>query len=278
MCSPSELDGRVQATGIACHGQSLPEAAGVKIPQYQSPALIAQAQVLRFVRDGAHAARGSQGTTSQALQRVWLPPVAGPGCNVIAGTGYIKSANDESLARDEGGGRKARNLFMEVVTYKTVQGRQLRMTPATATFFSRLWMQLRAGWDFTLTAGTDGQSSGPLTWIASNTHISRVLDLHLDVMGHGPLSLRAHGPPVPASGSDATLHLGPAASRSESVGGGSLAGLSPDCGPHLLSPAAGQLATGRATGMNEPGPTGGDPGMILRSAQLELELPLALEW
>jgi hypothetical protein len=40
---------------------------------------------------------------------------------VIAGTGYIKSANDESLARDEGGGR---NLFMEVVTYKTVQGRQ----------------------------------------------------------------------------------------------------------------------------------------------------------
>jgi len=49
---------------------------------------------------------------------------------VIAGTGYIKSANDESLARDEGGGR---NLFMEVVTYKTVQGRQLRMTSATAT-------------------------------------------------------------------------------------------------------------------------------------------------
>jgi len=32
---------------------------------------------------------------------------------VIAGTGYIKSANDESLARDEGGGR---NLAMEVVT------------------------------------------------------------------------------------------------------------------------------------------------------------------
>ncbi len=54
------------------------------------------------------------------------PPVAGPWCDVIAGTGYIKSANDE------GGGR---NLFMEVVTYKTVQGRQLRMTPATATFF-----------------------------------------------------------------------------------------------------------------------------------------------
>ena len=51
---------------------------------------------------------------------------------MIAGTGHIKSANDESLARDEGGGR---NLFMEVVTYKTVQGRQLRMTPATASFF-----------------------------------------------------------------------------------------------------------------------------------------------
>ena len=62
---------------------------------------------------------------------------------MIAGTGYIKSANDESLARDEGGGR---NLFMEVVTYKTVQGRQLRMTPATATnIFSRPRMQLRAG-------------------------------------------------------------------------------------------------------------------------------------
>ncbi len=50
---------------------------------------------------------------------------------MIAGNGYIKSANDESLARDEGGGS---NLFMEVVTYKTVLGRQLRMTPATATF------------------------------------------------------------------------------------------------------------------------------------------------
>ncbi len=53
---------------------------------------------------------------------------------MIAGTGYIKSANDKSLSRDEGGGP---NLFMEVasVTYKTVQGRHLRMTPATATFF-----------------------------------------------------------------------------------------------------------------------------------------------
>jgi hypothetical protein len=46
---------------------------------------------------------------------------------VIAGTGYIKSANDESLARDEDGGR---NLFMEAVTYKTVQGRQLRIFDA----------------------------------------------------------------------------------------------------------------------------------------------------
>jgi len=67
---------------------------------------------------------------------------------VIAGTGYIKSSNDESLARDEGGGR---NLFMEVVTYKTVQGRQLRMTPATATFFpfvdaaARRTIELRRG-------------------------------------------------------------------------------------------------------------------------------------
>ena len=60
---------------------------------------------------------------------------------MIAGTGYIKSANDESLARDEGGGR---NLFMEVATYKTVQGRRLRMTPATANHFFRLWMQLCA--------------------------------------------------------------------------------------------------------------------------------------
>ncbi len=61
---------------------------------------------------------------------------------MIAGTGYIKSANDYTLACDEGGGS---NLFIEVVMYKTVQGRQLCMTPATATFFSSLWMQLRAG-------------------------------------------------------------------------------------------------------------------------------------
>jgi hypothetical protein len=92
-------------------------------------------------------ARGSQGTTGQVSQRVWLPPVAA-WSNVIAGTGYIKSANDESLAGDEGG---CSNLFMEVVTYKTVQGRQLRMTPATATFFpsvdavARRTIELRRG-------------------------------------------------------------------------------------------------------------------------------------
>jgi hypothetical protein len=50
---------------------------------------------------------------------------------VIAGTGYIKSSNDKPLAGDEGG---CSNLFMEVVTYKSVQGRQLRMTPETVTF------------------------------------------------------------------------------------------------------------------------------------------------
>jgi hypothetical protein len=33
---------------------------------------------------------------------------------VIAGTRYIKSANDESLARDEGGGC---NLFIEVADH-----------------------------------------------------------------------------------------------------------------------------------------------------------------
>ncbi len=49
---------------------------------------------------------------------------------MIEGTGYIKSADNELLARDEGGGH---NLFMEVVTYKTIQRRQLCMTPATAT-------------------------------------------------------------------------------------------------------------------------------------------------
>ncbi len=65
--------------------------------------------------------------------------MAGPWCNLIAGTGYIKSTNDESLARDEGGGS---NLFMQVATSKTVQECRLRMTPATATFVFRLWLQL----------------------------------------------------------------------------------------------------------------------------------------
>ena len=58
---------------------------------------------------------------------------------MIAGTWYIKSANDESLARDKGG---SRNLFMQDA--KSVQGRPLRIMPATATFFTRPWM-LRAG-------------------------------------------------------------------------------------------------------------------------------------
>ena len=51
---------------------------------------------------------------------------------MIAGSEPGKTANDESLARDEGGSRNP----------QTEQGRQLRMTPATATIFSRLWMQL----------------------------------------------------------------------------------------------------------------------------------------
>ncbi len=78
--------------------------------------------------------RGSQDTTLQDSHRVWLPPVAGPWCYVSAVTEYIKSANGESLARDEGDGS---NLFMEVATYTTVQGCQLsmRMTPATASIF-----------------------------------------------------------------------------------------------------------------------------------------------
>jgi hypothetical protein len=53
-------------------------------------------------------------STWQASQRVWLLPVARPWCYVIA-------------------------------VQKTVQGRQLRMTQATATFFSRPWMQQRSG-------------------------------------------------------------------------------------------------------------------------------------
>ena len=44
--------------------------------------------------------------------------------------GPHKTANDESLARDEGGGRIPR---LREATYKTVQGCLLRTTPATAT-------------------------------------------------------------------------------------------------------------------------------------------------
>ena len=46
--------------------------------------------------------------------------------------GPRKTANDESLARDEGGGRIPR---LREATYKTVQGCLLRTTPATATKF-----------------------------------------------------------------------------------------------------------------------------------------------
>ena len=131
MRSPGQNGYRLPASPVmASPSPKQRESRSFSFLQYQLPDLIAQAQVLRFVRDCAQAAKGGQSTTWRASQRVWLPPVAGPWCNVIAGTGYIKSANDESLARDEGGGR---NLFMEVVTYKTVQGRQLRMTSATAT-------------------------------------------------------------------------------------------------------------------------------------------------
>ena len=43
--------------------------------------------------------------------------------------GPCKTANDESLARDEGGGRTP---ALREATYKTVQGCLLRTTPATA--------------------------------------------------------------------------------------------------------------------------------------------------
>ncbi len=52
---------------------------------------------------------------------------------MIAGTGYIKSANDKSFACYDGGGS---NLFMEVLMYKKVQGGQLRMMPAMDNIFS----------------------------------------------------------------------------------------------------------------------------------------------
>ena len=47
--------------------------------------------------------------------------------------GPCKTTNDESLARDEGGGRTP---LLREATYKTVQGCPLRTTPATTTKFS----------------------------------------------------------------------------------------------------------------------------------------------
>ncbi len=48
---------------------------------------------------------------------------------MIGGPVQGKTANDESLARDEVGDP---NLQLQDVTYTTVQGRQWLMTPATA--------------------------------------------------------------------------------------------------------------------------------------------------
>jgi hypothetical protein len=59
---------------------------------------------------------------------------------VIAGTGYIKSANNESLARDEGGGR---NLFTEIVTYKTVHGDCNIFFPSVDAAARRDWRALK---------------------------------------------------------------------------------------------------------------------------------------
>ena len=60
---------------------------------------------------------------------------------MIAGTGYIKSTNDESLARDEGGGS---NLFMEVVSLTCdVQDRtraSIAHNAGDGNIFSRPWM------------------------------------------------------------------------------------------------------------------------------------------
>ena len=55
--------------------------------------------------------------------------------------GPCKTANEESLARDEGG---CCTPQLREVTYKTVHGCQLRTTPVTATNFFRPWMQLSA--------------------------------------------------------------------------------------------------------------------------------------
>ncbi len=74
-------------------------------------------------------------------RRTWGWPRL-PGRHVSGGPALGKSSNDESLTRNEGGGR---NQHWQDATYRTVQGRQLRISLATATFFSRPWMQLRAG-------------------------------------------------------------------------------------------------------------------------------------
>ena len=65
--------------------------------------------------------------------------------------GPRKTANDESLARDEGGGRTP---LLREATYKTVQGCLLRTTPATATnFFSVSYYQQTRNDDFDLRRG-----------------------------------------------------------------------------------------------------------------------------
>ena len=62
--------------------------------------------------------------------------------------GPRKTANDESLARDEGGGRKPRKA-----TYITVQGCLLRTTPVTATKFSVSYYQQTGIDDFDIRRG-----------------------------------------------------------------------------------------------------------------------------
>ena len=64
--------------------------------------------------------------------------------------GPRKTANDESLARDEGGGRIQR---LREATYKTVQGCLLRTTPATSTKFSVSYYQQTRIDDFDLRRG-----------------------------------------------------------------------------------------------------------------------------
>jgi len=64
--------------------------------------------------------------------------------------GPRKTADDESLARDEGGGRIPR---LREATYKTVQGCLLRTTPATATKFSVSYYQQTRIDDFDLRRG-----------------------------------------------------------------------------------------------------------------------------